>query len=114
VRLVNRTRGAVLADHVEVARSFGARLKGLLGRDGLPPGTALAIEPCTSVHTLFMRFVIDAAFVDAAGHVVAAVSHLRPWRATRVYLSAHRVIELPAGTLDGSGTRVGDLLALED
>jgi uncharacterized protein len=114
VRLVNKTRSVTVAERVAEAHTFWRRLQGLLGRDGLAPGEGLSIAPCSSIHTFFMRFSIDVAFLDKAGRVVALVPRLRPWRATRAYLSAHSVIELREGTLDVSGTRVGDLLALED
>lgn len=114
MRLVNRTRGAVLAERVEVASSPGARMKGLLGRAALPDGDALVIDPCTSIHTLFMRFPIDVLFVDRRGGAVRAIERMAPWRATRLYLSARWVAELPAGTLARSGTREGDEVALED
>jgi uncharacterized membrane protein (UPF0127 family) len=90
-----------------------ARLRGLLGRDGLPEGAALVIEPCTSIHTFFMRFSIDAAFVNKAGRVVRAIAEIKPWRATRIYPSAALVVELPAGTLARTGTLEGDELSFE-
>ena len=43
------------------------RRKGLLGRSGLEPASALIIAPCFSIHTMFMRFDIDAVFVDEDG-----------------------------------------------
>ena len=112
-RLVNRRTGAVLASAVERAVTVRTRLRGLLGRDGLAEGAALVIEPCTSIHTFFMRFSIDAAFLDRAGRVVRAISNLRPWRATRIYPSAAMVVELPAGTLARTVTIEGDQLAFE-
>ncbi len=113
MKLVNRRNGAVLAERVERARSMRARMRGLLGRDALAEGDALAIEPCTSIHTFFMRFAIDAAFIARDGKVIRAISDLRPWRATRIYPSAAQVIELPAGTLRRSATGEGDFLTFE-
>jgi uncharacterized membrane protein (UPF0127 family) len=113
MRAVNRKNGAVLAERVERATSMRARLRGLLGRNSLPEGEALVIEPCSSIHTFFMRFAIDAAFVGKDGRVLRAIPDLRPWRATRVYPSAALVIELPAGTLQRTATAEGDALAFE-
>jgi uncharacterized membrane protein (UPF0127 family) len=113
MRAVNRKNGAVLAERVERATSMRARLRGLLGRTSLPEGEALVIEPCSSIHTFFMRFAIDAAFVGRDGRVLRAIPDLRPWRATRVYPSAALVIELPAGTLQRTATAEGDPLAFE-
>ena len=111
MKLVNRRNGAVLADKLEKADKVFARLRGLLGRDSLDGG--LVIEPCTSIHTWFMKFTIDAAFLSADHRVIRAISALKPWRATRVYPSAAMVVELPEGTLARTGTAEGDLLAFE-
>ncbi len=113
MRLVNRTRGSVLADRVERAVRMRDRLLGLLGRSGLPEGSALAIEPCRSIHTFFMKFAIDAVFLDGSGRVVRAVRELRPWRAAGAHRAAAQVVELPAGTLAQTGTREGDELVFE-
>ncbi|HEX9604725.1 MAG TPA: DUF192 domain-containing protein [Myxococcales bacterium] len=113
IRLVNRTRGAILADRVERAERVLDRMRGLLGRTALGDGEALAIAPCGSIHTFFMKFEIDAVFLDRRGRVVRALPGLRPWRATRFHLRAEQVVELPAGTLERTGTREGDELAFE-
>lgn len=113
MRLLNRRTGSVVAAKVERAASFVARLRGLLGRSGLGEGEALVIAPCASIHTFFMRFPIDAAFLARDGRVVRALSDLRPFRATRIYPSAALVVELPAGTLRRTGTAEGDQLSFE-
>jgi uncharacterized membrane protein (UPF0127 family) len=113
MRLVNRTRGAILADRVERAEGVLDRMRGLLGRTALGDGEALAIAPCSSIHTFFMKFEIDAVFLDRGGRVVRALAGLRPWRATRFHPRAEQVVELPAGTLERTGTREGDQLAFE-
>ena len=78
MKLLNRRNGAVLAEQIERAVTWRARLRGLLGRGGLAGGSALVIEPCTSIHTLFMKFSIDALFLSADGRVIRAISGLRP------------------------------------
>ncbi len=108
----NPRTGAVLASRVERAATPLARIRGLLGRESLPDGDALLIEPCTSIHTFFMRFPIDAAFLSRDFRVIRAISHLKPWRATRFHPRAAMVVELPGGTLARTGTREGDLLEL--
>lgn len=92
----NRT---VLATRVDIAESFVARSKGLLGRTNLPTGDALWIKRCNSIHTFFMKFSIDAIFVDDKMRVVSMHENLRPWRITKLYFKASSVFELPAGTL---------------
>jgi uncharacterized membrane protein (UPF0127 family) len=109
-RVINRTRGTVLADQAEAARSWWARGKGLLGRKGLPVGGGLIIEPCSSIHTWFMAFPIDVAFVAADGRVVRTAQALRPWRLGPLARKVRYVVELPAGALAQSGTVPDDYL----
>ena len=86
----------ILGVRAEVARTFRERTKGLLGRDGLPPGEGLLILKCNAIHTCFMRFPIDATFLDARDNVVRVVRNIRPgrlfvwggWRARKVLETA--------------------------
>ena len=103
-----RTR-MVVADRLLTAFDSASRRRGLLGRDGLPVGTALIIAPSNAVHTFFMRFPIDVAFVRRDGRVIKARAAVRPWRLT-ASLRGFTVIELPAGTLERSNTICGDRL----
>ena len=64
----------------EVAETFAERAKGLIGRRGLPPGRGLLILKCNCIHTFFMRFAIDATFLDRENRVVRIVRNIRPWR----------------------------------
>ena len=64
----------------EVAESAFERMRGLIGRAGLKPGTGMLITKCNCIHTLFMRFPIDATFLDRKGGVVKVVRNIRPWR----------------------------------
>lgn len=59
---------------------------------------------------LFMRFAIDAVFLDRDGRVVRAVPDLRPWVPIVAARAADAVLELPAGTIGRTGTQVGDVL----
>lgn len=78
------------------ARTFWQRLGGLLARPRLLPHEALHLAPCSSVHTCFMRYAIDVAFVDRDGTVRKLVARLAPWRAAWCW-GAHGVVELAAG-----------------
>lgn len=108
----NATRGTVLARRVRVARTGWTRFRGLMGVPALSPGEALLIERCRAIHTCFLRFAIDALFLDRRGCVVAAVRDLRLWRC-RSGQRATRVLELPAGTLAATGTVTGDRVSFE-
>lgn len=86
---------------------------GLLMTPELAKDTGLWITPCQSVHTLFMRYTIDVAFVDRESRVLS-VSTLKPWRLSRWARKATGVIELPAGTLQATQTAVGDQLEFQE
>ena len=73
-------RGTVNGVDAEIAESFAERAKGLIGRRGLAPGTGMLITKCNCIHTFFMRFAIDATFLDKSGRVVKVVKGIRPWR----------------------------------
>jgi uncharacterized protein len=109
--LRNARHDGVVARVVETAFESRSRNRGLLGRSSLAEDGALILAPCSSIHTCFMQFAIDVAFVDRDGHILRARRALRPWR-LQAALRASAVIELAAGALDRSDTRVGDRLYL--
>ncbi|MGC8548237.1 MAG: DUF192 domain-containing protein [Acidobacteriaceae bacterium] len=108
---LNETRGKSLATHLEVADNSYTRRKGLLGRDGLEAGSGLWIYPCESVHTFAMRFAIDLVYLDRDGVVKKLRSSVPPGRLSACF-SARSVIELPAGTIEATGTEIGDRIAI--
>jgi uncharacterized membrane protein (UPF0127 family) len=109
--IINARSGETIATHVEIASTRAERRRGLLGRDGLPPGAALLLSPCWAIHTAFMRFAIDAVFVDRRGRAVRIVRDLPPWRLA-ASPRAHAVVEFAAGTLAPLDLRTGDELSL--
>jgi uncharacterized membrane protein (UPF0127 family) len=90
-----------------------SRFWGLMGRRSLPQGEALIIDPCSSVHTLFMRFPIDVVFVDKDGRVVKIAAGLKPFRAA-VGKGSRWVIEMTSGAAGRAGLVVGELLVLTE
>ena len=110
---VNLRTGTTLATNVKVADNLFTRMKGLLGKKGLPIGEALWIKPCFSVHTFFMKFPIDIVFLNKTNQVIAAVSNLTPNRMTRLYPRSFSVLELPPGTIVASNTVIGDKIGIE-
>lgn len=112
-RVTNVTRGKLLADKAERAASFYSRFKGLMGAKSLPMGSALHIEPCNSIHMFFMKFAIDAVFLDRELKVVKILHAMVPWRVSSIYPNARSVLELPAGTAQASDTQEGDVLSFD-
>ena len=98
--------GTVVCERCLLAETPFARLRGLLGRSGLSSGEGLLLRPAGSIHTAFMRFTIDAVFLDATDRVVKVASALRPWRAAACR-GARAVLELPAGEAARRGLRPG-------
>jgi len=109
LRVLNATRGTVLATQLEVAKTSAKRNKGLLGRKGLAEGEGLWITPCESVHTFFMQFAIDLVYLDRRHRVVKVRSNVGPWRLSAC-LVAHSILELPSGTVRATQTSRGDRL----
>ncbi|MGH9257484.1 MAG: DUF192 domain-containing protein [Vicinamibacterales bacterium] len=109
--LVNGRSGRRLAHHLSGAFDSRSRRTGLLGRNGLDEGQALIIAPTNAIHTCFMRFPIDIAFVQRDGRVVGTRHGLKPWRIACA-LRAYAAIELPPGTLARSETVRGDILII--
>jgi uncharacterized protein len=107
----NVTRNSVLAETADIADTSGQRQKGLLGRDNLPVGQGLWIVPCESVHTCGMKFAIDVLYLDRKKRVRKLRRSMLPWRLSMCLL-AHSVLELPAGTIEQTGTTAGDQLEL--
>ena len=110
LRVVNRTRGAVLGSQVNVADRFWSRLRGFLGRRRPAPGEGLLLTPCDGVHMFGMRFPLDVVFLAEDGTVLHLVEALQPWERTSRVRDARAVLELPVGTLGRTGTMVGDRL----
>jgi uncharacterized membrane protein (UPF0127 family) len=112
LRVGNLTRGGEVAARVQPADQAWSRMVGLLGRRRLAEDEGLLLTPCTSIHTFFMRFPIDIIYLDRQHVVLKAVRALQPFRFSACLKGCHSVLELPAGAIETSGTRVGDHLAL--
>lgn len=109
--LVNKSRNEKqIATSVEHATGFSQRLLGLMGKANMPSEHALWIANCPSIHTFFMRFPIDAIFVDKNLRVKAVYHSMQPWRVSRYVLGADSVFELKGGTLNETSVQVGDQL----
>ncbi len=114
----NLERDAVLADPLETAGSLWGKFMGLMGRPSLPPGAGLWLPASNGIHMMFMRFPIDAVFVtrpdaDGVRHVRSVHRALRAWTGlVPLVRGADGVLELPVGTIDATGTLVGDRLEI--
>jgi uncharacterized membrane protein (UPF0127 family) len=110
LRVVNTRQGRELGSRIKLADGWLSRLRGMLARPAPLPGEGMLLSPCRSVHMFGMRFPLDVAFLDAEGGVLASYPALRPGARTPWHRRAAHALELPAGTLENSGTQVGDIL----
>jgi uncharacterized membrane protein (UPF0127 family) len=112
LRVTNQSRGRVLADRAEIADTSAKSRTGLLKHTKLDPGEGLWIAPCEGVHTFGMKFAIDVLFLNKKKKILK----IRPNMVRRrmaLSLLAHSVLELPAGTIEATGTAKGDQLEFE-
>jgi uncharacterized membrane protein (UPF0127 family) len=110
--IVNLTRENVVGV-AEIADRPIARMRGLMGREGLPAGEGVLITPAPSIHTGFMRFPIDVLFLDRDMHVLEIAEQLVPWRIASKR-GARSVLELAAGESARLGLQVGDALGVRE
>ncbi|MHC6626506.1 DUF192 domain-containing protein [Streptomyces globosus] len=94
---------------LEVAASWRARTRGLLGRDGIAGG--LLLTPAGSVHTFGMRFAIDVAYLDRDLRVLALAA-MAPGRLGLPRLRSRHVLEAEAGAMAAWGLAVGTRVAV--
>lgn len=109
---VYRDQDATPFAKARVASNPWTRFWGLMGKPGLAEGEALLIEPCYSVHTMFMRFAIDVVFLDSEQRITKVAAGLKPFRAS-VSRGARRVLEMSSGGAEGAGLAVGQRLRVE-
>jgi uncharacterized membrane protein (UPF0127 family) len=108
-----RDDGASVCEHCVLADNPWTRLKGLLGRQGLGEGEGLLIRPTGSIHMFFMRFAIDAVFLDSELRVLKVVPDLKPWRMA-AKRGAKQVLEIAAGEAKRRGLEPGQQLVLRE
>lgn len=82
--------------------------------DELPDNAALLLSPTNSIHMFFMKYPIDVVFLDKNFRVVGLVHSIKPWQMTKVYWSAKHALELQAGILQKTDTKLGDLLVVKE
>ena len=101
----------IIAEKAEFARSFFARIRGMIGRKFCTsPFDAMVFERCNAIHCCWMSEAIDVLFVTADMEVVKVCSKVAPWRFASGGAKSKTVIELPAGTIERCRIIPGDRL----
>lgn len=118
IQVYNVTRGQALGTAVEVASNPWRRFLGLMGKRSLPDGGGLLIRPCNSIHMFFMRMPLDVLHCGASGPdgdpVLRILKRIKPWRVGPIVRGSKYVLELPAGTIERTGTQINDVIRLAD
>ena len=110
--IVNLRTHEVLFSHVFVPTTFLKRTLGLMGQKALEEGAALMITRCGSIHTHFMRFAMDAIFVDKDLKVQSIYKNIKPWRFVFAGPTSYSVIEFTSDYFDYRKIRLGDQLSV--
>jgi uncharacterized protein len=110
--LRNQRTGALVADRLLPALDSETRRTGLLKHASLPRGEAMVIAPTNAIHTFFMRFPIDVAFVARDGRIVKIRRAMPAWRMSAAW-GGYAVVEMAAGEFARSGTEPGDHVVVE-
>ena len=106
----DRQKEELIAAEVITAKKFFNRLFGLTVRRKLKANEGFYIEYCSSIHTFWMRYSIDAVFLDRNNKVIAIYDSIRPFRVTKFIENAFSVLELCPGTIGRTSLSVGDLI----
>lgn len=78
VTLTIPEKAVTIGSDIGLADTFLTRLCGLLGKNGLEPGSGILIRPSSGVHTIGMRFAIDVVGLDKNLRVLKVWRRLPP------------------------------------
>lgn len=107
----NLTKKSVISKEPYVAGSFLDRGRGMIMRS-FGRFDSMVFHRCNAIHTMFMSINIDVLFVDSGNTISGVRRRVVPWTPIVRCSGAANVIELPEGTIDRTGTEVGDVLDL--
>lgn len=111
-KVIHQPSQKIIAQEVKQASSFYDRLIGLMFKNEMQGYDGLLLEPCKSIHNFFVRFSIDVLFLDKNNKIVAIIHSFKPWRITKFYFKAQKVLELKSGTLFKE-IKVGDQIEVQ-
>lgn len=102
--------GQLVCDVCHLADRLRTRMRGVIGWRHLRRGEGVLLRPTFSIHTAFVRFPIDAVFLDRELKVLSVAQDMKPWRLAGFW-GANSVLELAAGECRRLGVETGDRLA---
>lgn len=84
---------------VYIADTFLKRFLGYMFQKE-PRYNAILINPCSSIHSFFMKFPIDVLFINDNYEVIKKVRALKPGKVIFTVQGAKMVLEGPEGSFD--------------
>ena len=104
-------QGGTCCAAAEVADTFFTRFQGLMLRKSLDPGEGLLLKDCPAIHCCFMRFPLDAVYLDGTMTVVGTET-VYPWHLGGRFPGAKHVLEVAAGS--AAALKPGMQLAIKE
>jgi uncharacterized protein len=108
----NNTRESFLGLNISHTETAIGRMRALAGQFRFRSGGGAWVVPSRWIHTIGMLSPIDVVYLNAARQVIHLVEHMRPFRVAPIRMKSDSVLELPAHTIYGSQTCVGDQLLI--
>ena len=109
----NKTRCTYLGMTVLTLGRHLPRTLEHINRNGIPGDCALFLSPCQGIYTAGMRQPVDIVFLDRDLRVIKVLRNFPPHCYASPARGSVSAMELPADRLSESGTRVGDVLAID-
>jgi uncharacterized membrane protein (UPF0127 family) len=104
--------GKAIAQTILLADNYFTRLKGLMFCNNLKNADGLMLNPCNQIHTFFMKFDIDAVFLDKLGIVLHIEENMQPSKVSKYVKKGKQVLELVSGQACEKNIQVGDHLEI--
>ena len=99
--------GETIFEEGKIADSFSSRLKGLMFVNNINSEEGLLLKNCNSIHTFFMNFEIDVAYLDK-NYTVIGKETIKPWRIGKIFLGTKHVFESKKDSMNN--IKIGDKL----
>lgn len=112
MRIIKEIDKQVVVENLKTADNIITRLIGLLNKSSLNDGEGLLIKPCRSIHSIGMKFVFDAVFLDKDNKVVYIIHEMHPMRISPIVSEAVSVLEIPAAAAKRTCLAIGDKLEI--
>lgn len=105
ISIKNKNKNEIVCSNVVVAKTTYKRMKGLIGTKGLAMDEAIVIFPCNRIHTFFMKYAINVAYIDKGNKVVRIDQHIMPNRIGKICKNAKYVMEY---SIKNNKLKIGD------